>query len=349
MGNGAEFDVFLCHNSEDKEAVIDIAEQLERSGLRPWLDEWELRPGLSWQYALEQQISKIATAAVFVGESGLGPWQKQEIYAFLNEFVSRGCPVIPVILANAPKRDELPIFLKSNTWVDFRRQRPDPMERLIWGITGKKPSRQQVQTARESRAERHKPKDSRSKTVQVEPPRPSPAEVELISAVGVDYVKLRDLLTAGKWKEADEETRHVMLVVAKREKEGWLDPASIENFPCEDLKTIDQLWVQHSNGRFGFSVQKKIWEEVGGRSEADYDVWCRFCDRIQWRLKGKWVSYTDLTFRTSDPIGHLPSWVGVDARNMYIVEIVRDRGRITRGNTRELYSVFFSRAKNCNL
>ncbi|MEM9537768.1 MAG: toll/interleukin-1 receptor domain-containing protein, partial [Cyanobacteria bacterium P01_E01_bin.45] len=73
MGNDAEFDVFLCHNSEDKDAVIEIAEQLEACGVRPWLDEWELRPGLSWQFALEQQIGQIATAAVFVGETGIGP------------------------------------------------------------------------------------------------------------------------------------------------------------------------------------------------------------------------------------------------------------------------------------
>ncbi|MCA1992305.1 MAG: GUN4 domain-containing protein, partial [Coleofasciculus sp. S288] len=54
---------------------------------------------------------------------------------------------------------------------------------------------------------------------------------------------------------------------------------SIENFPCSDLRTIDQLWVQHSNGRFGFSVQKKIWQEVG----RDDDV---FFERIGWQLKG---------------------------------------------------------------
>ncbi|MGK7905663.1 MAG: toll/interleukin-1 receptor domain-containing protein [Synechococcus sp.] len=178
--NDAEFDVFLCHNSEDKDAVIDIAERLESGGLRPWLDEWELRPGLSWIDALEKQIESIAAAAVFVGNSGIGPWQRQEIRAFLNEFVRRGCPVIPVILANAPKRPDLPIFLKNNTWVDFRRQRPDPMERLIWGVTGKKPSRRQVQVARDSRSDRHKQtKESQRETVRVEAPSPVQTEVEL--------------------------------------------------------------------------------------------------------------------------------------------------------------------------
>ncbi|MFM6250457.1 MAG: GUN4 domain-containing protein, partial [Dolichospermum sp.] len=85
-------------------------------------------------------------------------------------------------------------------------------------------------------------------------PQPVSPEVELKSDVGMDYSKLRDLLKAGKWKEADEETLRVMLVVAKREEEGWLDTESIDNFPCADLRTIDQLWVKYSEGRFGFSV-----------------------------------------------------------------------------------------------
>ncbi len=44
-----DFDVFLCHNSIDKPAVKKIGEQLKEQGLLPWLDVWELRPGLPWQ------------------------------------------------------------------------------------------------------------------------------------------------------------------------------------------------------------------------------------------------------------------------------------------------------------
>jgi tetratricopeptide (TPR) repeat protein len=40
------FDVFLCHNSQDKPKVKEIAEKLKQQGLTPWLDVWELRPGL---------------------------------------------------------------------------------------------------------------------------------------------------------------------------------------------------------------------------------------------------------------------------------------------------------------
>ena len=134
-----KFDVFLCHNSQDKPEVIKIARQLQQQGLKPWLDVWELPPGISWQERLEEQIEQIQSAAVFVGNSGFRPWQKREMRAFLSEFVERGIPVIPVLLEDAPKKPKLPIFLKSFVWVDFRHSESNPMGRLIWGITQIKP------------------------------------------------------------------------------------------------------------------------------------------------------------------------------------------------------------------
>ncbi len=55
-----------------------------------------------------------------------------------REFVERGCPVIPVILQDAHKKTKLPIFLKGMTWTDFRKDKPDPLDHLIRGITGRK-------------------------------------------------------------------------------------------------------------------------------------------------------------------------------------------------------------------
>ena len=128
---------------------------------------------------------------------------------------------------------------------------------------------------------------------------------ELLSDRAIDYTRLRDLLATGKWKLAEEETLKVMLKATGREKEGWLSLESIDNFPCKDLLTIDQLWVKYSNGRFGFSVQKRIWESVG----KDYE---KFGDRVGWR-KGWWmnkecITYPEVIFDTSAPSsGHLPS------------------------------------------
>ncbi len=134
-----QFDVFLCHNIADKPAVKEIGLKLVDQGIVPWLDEWELRPGVPWQRLLEEQIARIKSAAVFVGREGIGPWQRQELDGFLREFAKRNCPVIPVLLPGAPVQPTLPLFLMEMTWVDFRVSQPDPLARLIWGITGKRP------------------------------------------------------------------------------------------------------------------------------------------------------------------------------------------------------------------
>jgi hypothetical protein len=132
------YDVFMCHNSEDKQQIKRIALRLRSRSILPWLDEWELRPGLPWQQALEEHISNIKSAAVFVGNSGIGPWQNMELYAFIRQFVQRQCPVIPVLLQTCMCKPILPIFLDGMTWVNFKIRNPNPYDQLIWGITGEK-------------------------------------------------------------------------------------------------------------------------------------------------------------------------------------------------------------------
>jgi GTPase SAR1 family protein len=135
-----EFDVFLCHNWEDKPAVRRLAQRLRERGLRPWLDERELRPGLPWQPLVEDVIAGIPAAAVIVGHSGIGPWQNQEMAAFLRQFVRQRCAVVPVLLPGADHLD-LPVFLDGLTWVDLSAAEPDPIDQLVWGITGRHPDR----------------------------------------------------------------------------------------------------------------------------------------------------------------------------------------------------------------
>ncbi|MEI3651645.1 MAG: serine/threonine-protein kinase [Dolichospermum lemmermannii FEM_B0920] len=130
--------------------------------------------------------------------------------------------------------------------------------------------------------------------------------VQLKSAVGQDYRKLQDYLIQEEWGEADEETLRVMLAVAKREKQAWLNSENIDNFPCEDLRTIDRLWLKYSNGRFGFSVQKKIYQALGGTRNHDGKIWQAFGDKVGWRKRGSWLYYNDITFDKTAPQGHLP-------------------------------------------
>ena len=131
-------------------------------------------------------------------------------------------------------------------------------------------------------------------------------EIELKSDRNVDYTKLRDLLAAQKWQEADEETANVMLQIADRTSEGWLRESDIESFPCEDLLNINRLWLKYSDDKFGFGVQKKIYESLGGKEEYNHEIWKNFGERVGWIKGGSWLNYSELTMDISAPEGHLP-------------------------------------------
>ena len=153
------FDVFLSHNSKDKPTVIALAKRLETAGVKVWLDAWELRPGHPWQDALEEIIASTRSAAVLVGQDGMGPWENREMRALLNQFVRRGLPVIPVLLPDCPQQPELPLLLQEFTWVDCRKGKEEEgFHRLVWGITGVKP--QSIQEPKANSGDGNKPRNA---------------------------------------------------------------------------------------------------------------------------------------------------------------------------------------------
>ncbi|WP_416674785.1 GUN4 domain-containing protein [Egbenema bharatensis] len=143
------------------------------------------------------------------------------------------------------------------------------------------------------------------------------------SEVGIDYKHLQDLLIAQSWQVADRETHRLMLKAFDRES-GQLSPDEIRQFPCRDLYLMDYLWLHHSDGLFGFSVQQDVWKSVGGTSDALYPTleqfsrgrgkwrvnspWQRFGSRVGWRSKEQWFSDDRLCFSLEAPKGHLPHW-----------------------------------------
>lgn len=136
-----DFDVFLAHNSADKEHVIRICSDLRKMGLNPWLDEEQIPPGRWFQEYIQGAITSVKSAAIIVGNHGLGKWQILELRSFISQCVTNNLPVIPVLL---PGTKELPTeltFLSELNHVRF--QKPDDRHaygKLAWGITGQKPT-----------------------------------------------------------------------------------------------------------------------------------------------------------------------------------------------------------------
>jgi WD40 repeat protein len=140
------FHVFLSHSSCDKPAVEELARRLAKEGIEAWLDKWHLIPGDPWQLALEKALAESESCAVFVGPSGFGPWQNEEMRAAIDRRVQdskRRFRVIPVLLPGAERaeRSSLPTFLVATTWVEFRDSLDDQQafHRLVCGIRGVEP------------------------------------------------------------------------------------------------------------------------------------------------------------------------------------------------------------------
>ena len=272
-----QFDVFLCHNNKDKDEVRKIREALEQQKIRCFLDE-DLDGGELWRQITARAMRNSRYVVIFVGSHGLGQYQRKEIEYYEGHFFD-GIKVIPVFLNTATQESIQTFHSQEVNWI-WRNQRIDfgsgsfldAMGKLIKAISGKNP-------------------------------------IILSSEKGVDYTRLRDLLKAQDWKAADEETFQVMLQAAGRKSQRYFDYDSIENFPCTDLRTIDQLWVQYSNGHFGFSVQKRIWLQCGGKYDMETEI--ALGDALGWRKNNSWLDYKDITFTLNAPEGHLPwrrSW-----------------------------------------
>ncbi|WP_179228522.1 caspase, EACC1-associated type [Leptolyngbya ohadii] len=155
--------------------------------------------------------------------------------------------------------------------------------------------------------------DAGDTAVREQQTRQTVPEDDLSSEKGIDYTKLRDLLKGQDWYAADEETYKAIIRAVGKKEGNWLTSHELLNFPCTDLKTIDQLWVKYSNGRFGFSIQKQIYVECGAKLDGKYpgdEIWYKFCDCVGWRKDGKWLSYSDLNPCLSSPKGTSPlfSW-----------------------------------------
>ncbi len=168
----------------------------------------------------------------------------------------------------------------------------------------------------------------------------------------LDYKQLRDLLEAKKWQEADEKTYRLIVKAADREKQGYLDFDDIENFPCAKLRIINELWVQFSNGCFGFSIQKQIWEQCGNKLKDDkdwgecYDSLDKFGEAVGWGERRSWFStqeedlklIPEIALRSS--LGHMP------VSTLYLIyPLYRDEA----DQVYYFLNYFFSRVETCEL
>lgn len=126
--------------------------------------------------------------------------------------------------------------------------------------------------------------------------------VELNSERNIDYQPLQQLLAQQDFQGADVVTLQKLCQLAGPAaiERRWLYFTEVESIPVTDLQTIDRLWLMSSEGKFGFSVQRRIWLSVGKNFSQ---LWTK----IDWKSGNSWTRYPkEFTWNLSAPKGHLP-------------------------------------------
>jgi hypothetical protein len=126
--------------------------------------------------------------------------------------------------------------------------------------------------------------------------------VPLKSERNIDYQPLQELLAQQDFQGADVLTLQKLCELAGEGaiQRKWLYFTDIDSFSSTDLHTLNQLWLIHSEGRFGFSVQRQIWLSVG----KDFS---KLWHKIGWKTDNNWTRYPkEFTWDLSAPQGHLP-------------------------------------------
>jgi hypothetical protein len=126
--------------------------------------------------------------------------------------------------------------------------------------------------------------------------------VPLRSSMGIDYTSLQQLLAKQDFQAADKLNNQKLCELAGADAIGrkWIYFTEVEQLPSIDLQTIDTLWQIHSEGKFGFSIQREIW--LGSSKD-----WSKLWSKIAWKSGNNWTRYPSaFTWDLTAPRGHLP-------------------------------------------
>ncbi|MEM1280869.1 MAG: GUN4 domain-containing protein [Cyanobacteria bacterium P01_H01_bin.152] len=288
--------IFISYSRQDQTYVSTLVQVLQSHRLPIWIDD-RIDYGTDWPDVIEEHLEQSAVfLLVMSSRSKRSHWVNCE----LTRAIELDKPIFPLLLEG---RRWLQVATKQSVNV----------------IGGKLPEARFFDALRKYFPMPVDTADSLPvKTVVKKqiPPVPTPSvkmptkmtEIELKSEKGVDYRELQQLLKAKKWREADLETWHRMLEAVGRNKNEYIRIEELRNFPCADLKTIDALWKWHSGGKFGFSVQKAIWEQCGSPTISGKD-WDRFCFKVGWKdAAASWLDYNELKANPDSlPTGEFPA------------------------------------------
>ena len=157
----------------------------------------------------------------------------------------------------------------------------------------------------------------------------------LSSITGIDYTPLKESLSNQKWQQADRQTLELITRIidtAKRQnRQAFITVNDIADYACSDMYTIDSLWQEYTDNKFGFTPQQEIWQNTRQKSGFSLNAWRSFATKIGWKKgnvddSGGYLFYEQLTFEPKTaPQGHLPWWFAASEENQNVIKTIFNR------------------------
>ena len=126
-------DVFLSHNSKDKEIVRNIASELKNNGLRVWFDEWEIQVGDDIYLKIEEGLEKSKCLLLCMSPSCFdSDWVSLERSTVIfRDPVNRQRRFVPLLIKNC----NIPDSVRRFKYIDFRKNDGNPLTELLKSLT----------------------------------------------------------------------------------------------------------------------------------------------------------------------------------------------------------------------
>lgn len=110
-----DFDVFISHSSKDAQVANAVCASLENSGIRCWIAPRNISAGESWGSAIMGGIESTRLMIVVLTRNSNASTQ---VIREINQAVSSGAPVLPLLLDHSPLSREMRYFLSTTHWLD---------------------------------------------------------------------------------------------------------------------------------------------------------------------------------------------------------------------------------------
>jgi len=117
--------IFISHSHQDAAVARDIAEALEHAGLKPWIDQCEIKPGDSLIGKMDQGLSEASYVLLLLSrEANASHWVRRE---WMSGLANRQIVLVPLLLDNS----SVPAILRDIVYIDLRQDRQAGIERIV--------------------------------------------------------------------------------------------------------------------------------------------------------------------------------------------------------------------------